>query len=285
MVTSGLRLMFWGFIKKVVIADRLALYCNEVYSNNSYHGWPVLLAIIFFAFQIYCDFSGYSDIAIGAARVMGFRLMQNFNQPYLSASISEFWKRWHISLSTWFRDYLYISLGGNRVNITRLYFNLFITFLVSGLWHGANWTFIIWGALNGLYIILELSLKPFGARLPGVFRSRPVNILITFTLINFSWVFFRSKSVAEAVHVIGSVFPLGNIRSMAIEHFNIKDILFALASIVALEIVTFINGKHNLGDFLANQKKWIQWTVYYGGLALVFLFGVYNNTQFIYFQF
>ena len=145
-VTDGLKLMLWGMFKKVVIADRLAIAVNQVYGNpHDYTGVPLIVATVFFAFQIYCDFSGYSDIAIGAAQVMGFRLMDNFNRPYFSKSIAEFWKRWHISLSTWFRDYLYIPLGGSRTKTWRWQFNLFITFLASGFWHGANWTYIIWG--------------------------------------------------------------------------------------------------------------------------------------------
>lgn len=154
--------MAWGMFKKVVIADRLAVFVNQVYDNpQNYEGISMVIATVFFAFQIYCDFSGYSDIAIGSAQVMGFKLMQNFNRPYFSKSISEFWKRWHISLSTWFRDYLYIPLGGNRVGIPRWYFNLFFTFMVSGLWHGANWTFVIWGALHGTYLIIGILTRNF----------------------------------------------------------------------------------------------------------------------------
>jgi D-alanyl-lipoteichoic acid acyltransferase DltB (MBOAT superfamily) len=150
-VSSGLRLILWGLFKKIVIADRLGLYVNAVYNSPSdWEGWPVFLATYFFAFQIYCDFSGYSDIAIGAARVMGFNLMENFRRPYFAQSPSEFWRRWHISLSSWFRDYLYIPLGGSRVSVPRWYLNLMIVFLVSGLWHGAAWTFVIWGGLHGL---------------------------------------------------------------------------------------------------------------------------------------
>ena len=153
-ITSGLKRMAWGFFKKLVVADRLALYVNDVYAApRSFNGLQLTIATFFFAYQIYCDFSGYSDIAIGAARVLGFRLMENFNTPYYSQSISEFWHRWHISLSTWFRDYVYIPLGGSRVNQARWCFNIFVTFTVSGLWHGANWTYVVWGALNGLYLL------------------------------------------------------------------------------------------------------------------------------------
>ncbi|OFY92284.1 MAG: alginate O-acetyltransferase, partial [Bacteroidetes bacterium RIFOXYB2_FULL_35_7] len=158
-VTDGLKLMLWGFFKKMVIADRLSLYVNQVYNNpDQYSGFPVLLATYLFAFQIFCDFSGYSDIAIGSAKIMGFKLMDNFNTPYFAKTIKEFWKRWHISLSTWFRDYLYISLGGNRVIKWKMQFNLFIVFMISGLWHGANWTFVLWGSLHGFYIISAIWL-------------------------------------------------------------------------------------------------------------------------------
>ncbi|CAN5908465.1 hypothetical protein BH23GEM7_BH23GEM7_20090 [soil metagenome] len=159
-VSSGLRLILWGFFKKIVIADRLAIYVNEVYGNPAgFDGPTLLLATYFFAFQIYCDFSAYSDIAIGAARVMGFELMQNFRRPYFARSIHEFWQRWHISLSTWFRDYVYIPLGGNRVPFWRWYVNLFAVFLVSGLWHGANWTFVVWGGLHGFYLVFSLMTR------------------------------------------------------------------------------------------------------------------------------
>ena len=150
-MVSGLRLILWGLFKKVVIADRLAIYVDEVYSHpGSYEGFPLILATYFFAFQIYCDFSGYSDIAIGTARLFGFRLMRNFAYPYFSRNIAEFWRRWHISLSTWFRDYVYIPLGGNRKGAGRTYAAMVFTMLISGLWHGASWTFVIWGALHAL---------------------------------------------------------------------------------------------------------------------------------------
>ncbi|MDT7604999.1 MAG: alginate O-acetyltransferase complex protein AlgI, partial [Acidobacteriota bacterium] len=182
-VVAGLQLMLWGMFKKVVIADRLSPFVNLVYDDpHSYRGVSFIVATIFFAFQIYCDFSGYSDIALGAAQVMGFTLMKNFDRPYFSKSISEFWKRWHISLSTWFRDYVYLSLGGNRVSRPRWYFNLFFTFLVSGLWHGANWTYVIWGALNGVYLIAEIVWRQAVGeerlkKLEGGWRRLPVRVL------------------------------------------------------------------------------------------------------------
>ena len=172
---EGLRLILWGAFKKIVIADRLAIYVNTVYNApRHYSGLPLIAATIFFAFQIYCDFSAYSDIAIGAAKILGFDLMENFRQPYFSKSVREFWGRWHISLSTWFRDYLYIPLGGNRVTFTRHLLNLMIVFVVSGLWHGASWTFVIWGALHGLYIVGRNDPAPRNTsfRLPAALEDR-----------------------------------------------------------------------------------------------------------------
>ena len=212
-VSNGLKQMVWGFFKKLVIADRLALYVNAVYDNPSQHtGATLLLATVFFAIQIYCDFSAYSDIAIGCARVMGFKLMTNFNRPYFSKSIAEFWKRWHISLSTWFRDYLYISLGGNRVAIPRWYLNLFIVFLVSGLWHGANWTYIIWGGLNGVYLITALisgSLVKKFNRVTRIDKFRGLHtffqVTTTFVLACLAWIFFRANTVSEAFLIIKKI--------------------------------------------------------------------------------
>ncbi|HZK78006.1 MAG TPA: MBOAT family O-acyltransferase, partial [Gemmatimonadaceae bacterium] len=211
-ITSGLKRMAWGLFMKVVIADRLARYVNVVYNDpKSFMGLTTIIATVFFAFQIYCDFAGYSHMAIGAAEVMGFKLMRNFDRPYLSRSISEFWGRWHISLSSWFRDFLYIPLGGNRVSRPRWYYNLFITFLLSGLWHGANWTFVIWGALNGFYLIFSLitaDLRAAVAKAVGL-AQRPalhnvVRILITFGLTTFAWIFFRANSLSDALHVISA---------------------------------------------------------------------------------
>ena len=185
-VTSGLKLMAWGFFKKIVIADRLALVVNTVYNNSAiYQGFPLVMATFFFAFQIYCDFSGYSDIAIGAAEVMGFKFMKNFNRPYFSQSIAEFWRRWHISLSTWFRDYVYFSLGGSKVKNLRLCFNIVITFLISGLWHGANWTYIIWGGLNGLLLIIETMFS----KLMGKKEKVPTTTSLQYFIKIVKWFF------------------------------------------------------------------------------------------------
>ncbi|MEL6135438.1 MAG: MBOAT family O-acyltransferase, partial [Bacteroidota bacterium] len=199
-VASGLHLVLWGLFKKVVVADRLALFVNEVYGQpEGYTGLSILLATLGFAFQIYCDFSAYSDMAIGLARMLGFDLMQNFRQPYLATSLADYWRRWHISLSTWFRDYVYIPLGGNRVVKWRWYYNLFLTFLVSGLWHGAAWTFVIWGAIHGLILVIEQMTGISGTK--G--KSFPVGVRIlrmiyTFVIVCLAWVFFRAESVADA---------------------------------------------------------------------------------------
>ena len=213
LMKSGLKLMTWGFFKKLVIADRMADYVNSVYNAPSgQHGLTLLVATLLFAVQIYCDFSGYSDIAIGAARVMGFKLMTNFNIPYIAMSIKEFWGRWHISLSTWFKDYLYFPLGGNRVSPARHYLNLFIVFLVSGIWHGANWTFVIWGALHGVYQILtvatERASEHFRQAL-GISRfptlERGLRIAITFALVCFAWIFFRAATIGDAWQIIRTI--------------------------------------------------------------------------------
>ena len=213
-VRDGLQLMAWGMFKKVVIADRLAIAVNQVFGHYlSYDGPTFGLATIFFAFQIFCDFSGYSDIAIGSAQVMGFTLMQNFRRPYHARSIADFWTRWHISLSSWFRDYLYIPLGGNRVAKWRWQLNLLIVFLVSGLWHGAQWTFVAWGALHGFYLLAGIWLAPLTGRLTKLTgldripRLRvDLQILITFMLVCYAWIFFRADGISQALYISAHLF-------------------------------------------------------------------------------
>jgi len=213
-VADGLKWMAWGMFKKVVIADRMALFANPVYdSPTEFQGPALVVATLAFAVQIYCDFSGYSDIAFGSAQVMGIRLMKNFNHPYFAKSISEFWQRWHISLSTWFRDYVYIRLGGNRSSPPRWAFNLFLTFLISGLWHGANWTFIIWGALHGIYAVFGGIFANARDRYGVTGKSplhgnlqRGLSVLSTFLIVCFAWVFFRATSLPDAWYVVGHLF-------------------------------------------------------------------------------
>jgi len=293
-MTNGLKLILWGFFKKVVVADRLALYVSAIYDHpGQYQGIPVILATYFFAFQIYCDFSGYSDIAIGCARVMGFNLMKNFDRPYFSKSISEFWRRWHISLSTWFRDYLYIPLGGNRVSMTRWYINIMIVFLLSGLWHGANWTFIIWGGLHGFYILASSWTKELRRGISSFFQmetfpmaQKALRILITFHLVLFSWVFFRSKSLADAVTIFNSMFVLDFSRiGINVSGFGRFELMVALVAILVMEAVHVAQRNVNIAEALSRKPIWLRWAAYYGLLFSVLMFGEFKISPFIYFQF
>ena len=302
-VVAGLRRMGWGFFKKIMIADNLALMVNQVYNNpTDYEGITLILATVFFAFQIYCDFSGYSDIAIGSAQVMGFRLMENFRRPYFSKSISEFWSRWHISLSSWFRDYLYIPLGGNRVVKWRWYYNLFITFLVSGLWHGANWTFVVWGALHGFYLVFAIVTakqrnalaETFGlTRNPTLYKW--VQVLSVFVLVCFSWIFFRANNIGDAVYIIRSSFAgLGNV-SQLFSAVDLNHILFmdqgfkvfavSVVSILIMETVHLIQRHGSVSQLIGSRPAWIRWGVYYMAIIAVLLFGQFGHQEFIYFQF
>jgi alginate O-acetyltransferase complex protein AlgI len=302
-IVGGLRRMGWGFFKKIMIADNLALMVNQVYNNpTDYEGITLIIATVFFAFQIYCDFSGYSDIAIGAAQVMGFRLMENFRRPYFSKSISEFWSRWHISLSSWFRDYLYIPLGGNRVVKWRWYYNLFITFLVSGLWHGANWTFVIWGALHGFYLVFAIvTAKQRDALADSVgLTSRPllykwVQVLSVFGLVLFSWVFFRANNISEAFYILqSSIAGLGNIRQL-VSGVDLNHILFmdqgfkvfavSVISIMIMETVHLIQRQGSVSQLIGRRPAVVRWAFYYVAIIAVLLFGQFGHQEFIYFQF
>ena len=295
-LTEGLKQMLWGLFKKVVIADRLGLFVNEVYNHTGdYRGLTFVAATVFFSFQIYCDFSGYSSIAIGAARVMGFDLMKNFDTPYLSRSIREFWQRWHISLSTWFRDYVYIPLGGNKVSTGRWYYNLFITFLISGIWHGANWTFVIWGALHGAYVLAAIT-NPFrpwidriGTRIPlwaGVAGDR----IVVFVLVSFAWIFFRSNSLADSVHIVRSIADLSSYDLSQLSFRLVPenkhsvytiDMLFGWIWIFFLIVTEIVFSKYSF-QRLATP---IRWSTYIVGIIIILLLGVFENNEFIYFQF
>jgi len=300
-VTNGLKLMLWGMFKKIVIADRLAVYVDAVYNNpRAWEGPVLIMATGFFAIQIYCDFSGYSDIAIGAARVMGFKLMTNFNRPYHARSVSEFWKRWHISLSTWFRDYLYIPLGGNRVSTGRLYFNLLVTLLISGLWHGAKWTFVAWGALNAFYILSSMwtkSLRIRFARLIGL-TSRPalhraLGTAATFGLSCYAWILFRADNISDAIYINRQLLatllhPLHAIQSLrhgTAGPITLSDLAIALSVIGFMELVHLFQRKRDMAAMFSDKPIWLRWTFYYVlSLAIMFL-GEFTNHKFIYFQF
>ena len=304
-VTDGLKLMLWGFFQKVVVADRLAPFVNQAYNQPSaYQGPAFVVATVFFAFQIYADFAGYSDIAIGASQVMGIKLMKNFNRPYFSKSIAEFWKRWHISLSTWFRDYLYIPLGGNRAATWRWLFNLFFTFLVSGLWHGAKWTFVIWGALNGLYLIGEIAAEKVSNRFgPGSWMQRgckwlsPLRVPFTFALICFAWVFFRANSSADAFRIVSQ---LGSGWGELVVHLADRDYLKAnlllghdkaefLGALAAIAVLLTVHVIQERGPLCKRISAWplpLRWSIYYAAVVVVLFFGAFNTSQqFIYFQF
>lgn len=238
-VTDGLKLMLWGFFKKMVIADRLAIIVNTVYNDpTGYVGFPLILATVFFGFQIYCDFSGYCDIAIGAAKVLGFRLSENFRRPYSARSIAEFWRRWHITLYSWFKDYIYIPLGGNRVAVPRWYLNILLVFLAGGLWHGAKWTFVLWGALHAFYLVFSLLTKGFREKAALFLRLEKVprlhkflQIGITFALVNIGWVFFRANSFSDAIYILTHI---GTARVF------LGDLPLFGAELSTIEIIPFI---------------------------------------------
>ena len=309
-VTDGLKLMAWGLFKKVIIADRISSLINPVYENPAaYDGISLLVAAILFSFQIFCDFSGYSDIAIGSSQVMGIRLMKNFDRPYFSKSIAEFWKRWHISLSSWFKDYLYISIGGNRKGIFRTFLNIFITFLISGLWHGASWPFVIWGGLHGFYMIVGLLTVKLRLRIRNLLRiSKHIvlnNILqagTTFMLVTFAWIFFRaettdkafymiSKMVADTGHFLKAVISHQDLSSHKVllldsannMHFNLGVILCA---IVLMEIVHYQQRTKQIRSWIMGKPLPLRWFSYLLLFWLIVLFGVYHSkNEFIYFQF
>lgn len=306
MVKSGLQLMAWGMFKKVVIADRLAAFVDEVYGHPyNYESISVWVATFFFSFQIYCDFSGYTDIAIGAALVMGFRLMKNFHNPYFATSIREFWTRWHISLSTWFRDYLYIPLGGNRVSKPRVYFNLFFVFLVSGVWHGANTNYIIWGALHGFYLIFGMfTLNARNNILASVSINNDStfmkfsNVLLTFTLVMVAWIAFRADyalkyfsfelwdKLATSSEIFSTVMDGDYIRKYVFMGYGMTEFVYAIVLIVFLLIVNGFQEKRSLREVINRQNTAVRWVIYTTSLLIFIYLGVFeSDAQFIYFQF
>jgi D-alanyl-lipoteichoic acid acyltransferase DltB (MBOAT superfamily) len=288
-VVSGLKMILWGFFQKLVVADRLAIYVDAVYNNPENHsGLSLLLATFFFAFQIYCDFAGYSNIALGCAKIMGFKLMTNFRRPYYSKSISEFWSRWHISLSSWFRDYLYIPLGGNRVSVPRWYFNLFFVFLLSGLWHGASWTFILWGTINGLYLIFSLIFKRFNEKF-AIFtglKKNPrilafVQIVTAFLLTNFAWIFFRANSIGNAFLIIRKIFTFKGPLFIDVPSL----IIYSFLGIGLLLTCEFFTEFYPRVSLINSKYKPVRYMAYAGLITIILLLGVLDGGQFIYFQF
>jgi alginate O-acetyltransferase complex protein AlgI len=279
---AGIQQMVFGLFKKVVVADQLALYVDSIYNNWEVNtGFTLLFATYAFAFQIYCDFSGYSDIAQGAARVMGFRLMDNFNLPYFSKSISEFWRRWHISLSTWLKDYLYISLGGNRHGRWKTYRNLLITMVLGGLWHGASWNFVIWGFLNGSYLCIE---KFFGRMTQAhTWTQKLLSIFITFNLISLTWIFFRSRTTEQAFGILRNLIELKGFWNLRIQDTGIfAGMMIGLLILIALECKV-LRKQSPVNMFSKSWGQAAAWVISF--ILLIILFGVSSGDQFIYFQF
>jgi len=296
-IRSGLLLIGQGLIKKLVIADRLAVLVNAVYDSPADHnGIHFAIATIFFSIQIYCDFSGYTDIAIGSARLLGVNLMENFRRPYLGTSVAGFWKRWHISLTSWFRDYLYIPLGGNR---KRHLPNILIVFLASGLWHGASLTFVIWGFLNGLYQVMGIVTRKYTDKLKSLLKISDSSVLFinfkrltTFVLIAFSWIFFRAGSFDDLKLILTRLFTW---NASFFTNFNAKglgmqksELIVSFIAVVMLAVYELIQEKISVGAVLRRRPVVVRWAVYMAVIAVIILFGVYgdaNSTQFIYFKF
>lgn len=293
-IRSGMEHALWGLFKKMVIADALSGYVSMVYAApQNFSGAELLLATLAFGLQIYCDFSGYSEIAVGIARMMGYELVMNFAQPYFSRSIGEFWHRWHISLSTWFRDYVYIPLGGNRVRVPRYYFNLMATFLISGLWHGANWTFVAWGGVHGAFLVSSKMTAGMRARARKLLLLDRAPLLLsglqrlsTLTLVTLAWILFRAQDIHSAGYIFTHLLPLGHFDSFTlaaggISRANIPFILFFIAAMFLVE--WWMMCPEDAPRFVRSSSA--RWCFLYACAYSVVFFGVFNHVDFIYFQF
>ena len=287
---------------KLVLADRIAILVNAVYrSPENYGGALVAITSILYTFQIYCDFAGYSHIAIGIAETLGIRVMENFRCPYLATSISDFWRRWHISLSSWFRDYIYIPLGGNRKGAVRKYLNIMIVFLLSGLWHGAGWTFVIWGGLHGLYQVVGALFKPVREKIAAFLKvnrlsssSKVVSVIFTFGLVSFAWISFRAENLISVAEIckrfmhpqIWELFD-GTICTLGLDHPNLAVMFLGLMLVIAVDILNergiFIS------KYIARERLWIRWPIYIITILVILICGVwgagYDTASFIYYQF
>ncbi len=283
-VSYGLKLMFWGFFQKVVIADNISRFVDIVFNNPaSYFGWDIVLISILFSIQIYADFSGYTDIARGAAKIMGYDLMINFKRPYFASSIRDFWKRWHITLSSWFKDYVYISLGGNRVNKLKWIVAIIATFTLSGLWHGANWTFVLWGFYHALLYIIEYALF----RRIKVYHKKNwikvFKILLTFGLVIFGWILFRAKSINDFFILIDNIFSSSLLHPKV--SFDRPSLLIIFLSTLVLFAVWIIEIKKDIISYISEKPIWIRWGIYYFASLFLIGFGDWGVKPFIYFQF
>ncbi len=300
---EGILLMLWGYFLKLVMADRIAIFVDTVYGDYvTYPGAYLIIATILFGIQIYCDFAGYSTIAMGAAKILGINLSENFNAPYLSCSVAEFWRRWHISLTSWFKDYVYIPLGGNRKGKLRKYINVMIVFLLSGLWHGAGLSYIVWGALNGLYQIVGEIITPLRHKIGSTLKINKENfgirlfkILGTIVLIDFSWIFFRAKRMLDALNIIKSIFTTANLNilregSLLNCGLDIRNIQLLLITIVILIIADCLKNKGIvLRNIILKQKYWVRCLIIVIAALVILIFGkygpAYDAAKFIYFQF
>lgn len=296
-VRDGFLLMFWGLFQKLVIADRASILVNQVYGNYKDYGFfELTIASVLFAFQIYCDFGGYTNIACGAARVLGFSLMQNFRQPYFAVSIKDFWRRWHISLTSWFTDYLYIPLGGNRKGIIRQYINVVIVFGISGLWHGASWHFVAWGLLHAGYQIVGNIKNQIQKRLgrkdgiQGSFSQRLGKGIVTFVLIDFAWIFFAADHLHHVYgifHQMLTVLQTTSIYEIGLDRGNWFMLCFGIAVLVTIDMIHERGG--SVFHWINQQTLWFRWGLYLGLIWCIVLFGIYgvgyDSSQFIYFQF
>lgn len=303
-IANGITVMIYGYFMKMVIADRIAIVVDQVFDHYWMYGsFELILAAIGFSVQIYCDFASYSFIAIGAAEVMGFTLMENFNAPYFATSIRDFWRRWHISLSTWFRDYLYIPLGGNRKGKIRMHMNLMVTFLLSGLWHGASWNYVVWGGLHGLYLVLGELFMPVRKKIVTHTRMKTecesyklTQIFITFILTTFAWIFFRAPSIEGAMGYIGRMCTRwnpwvlfdGSLYSLGVNRFQANVLLVALVILLLVDMIRYRKGKR-IDLFLEAQNIWFRWLFLLLLIVLIVVYGAYGHAfdakQFIYFQF
>lgn len=284
---EGLRMLLWGFFMKVVVADRLGIYVDTVYGNYvHYSGLTLFLASIFYTIQIYADFAGYSLMAIGIAKTLGFDLINNFNHPYFASSITEFWKRWHISLTRWLTTHVYINLGGNRCSKIRQYLNIMITFLVSGLWHGANWTFVIWGAIHGVLQVVEkaLGIAPKGEhyeKVESLKWLKPIRIAVTFLLVSFAWIFFRMPSLSDAFNIVKRILCLEGDGLFLDKNTNMAIIYLGLASLFIADAIC----EYKKETVLSVNNQYVRWSLYITILLSILLLGVLDSGQFIYVSF
>ena len=300
---DGILLMLWGFFLKIVLADRIAIFVDTVYGNcEHYQGIYLIVATVLFAVQIYCDFSGYSSIAMGTAKLLGIELMDNFNAPYLSTSVADFWRRWHISLTSWFKDYLYIPLGGSKKGSLRKYFNKMIVFMLSGLWHGAQLTFVVWGAINGLYQVIGEILMPIRKKVSDIIGINKnsegfyaLSALATFALVDFTWIFFRADSLGRAIYIIKSILNTENIWTLfdgSLYNCGLDEKNFRLMviAVIILLIADILKRKGiRVREIILRQDGYIKCLVVSFSILLIMVFGkygpAYDAVNFIYFQF